>query len=241
MATLIQATATVVSSAPRPISRRLRLLELLAVVFSSTYIPYLGAVFYVSGGSIQYSGANWYRAAHMFGYEFAAIILVAYVLFRRESPPKSIGLSLHWDDLLLGIGIWVCVIAVGSAFAVLYFQTYRYWYGAFPVPKDVSGILNMQPTAIWFALAILNGIFEEGIVRGFVMSDIKALTGSPWLAALISVALQVGYHSYQGITNVILLIPVFSCFALYFAKTGRITPLIIAHTLQDIIVLARHH
>jgi hypothetical protein len=65
-------------------------------------------------------------------------------------------------------------------------------------------------------------IFEELIVRGYLMTEIVELGGSGALAVVISVAVQMSYHLYQGCTNGIVLVTIFAVFSIYFWKTRRL-------------------
>jgi membrane protease YdiL (CAAX protease family) len=58
------------------------------------------------------------------------------------------------------------------------------------------------------------------------------------LAVVISVALQTSYHLYQGLPAALSHIPAFLLFSLYFVRTRRILPVILAHMFMDIFALA---
>jgi membrane protease YdiL (CAAX protease family) len=80
---------------------------------------------------------------------------------------------------------------------------------------------------------ILNGLFEELIVRGFLMTEIKRFTGSGLFAVWCSVAVQVSYHFYQGAPLALSHAATFLVFAGYYAKTNRLMPVVVAHIMSD--------
>jgi membrane protease YdiL (CAAX protease family) len=53
----------------------------------------------------------------------------------------------------------------------------------------------------------------------------------------VSVAVRVLYHLYQGSIGVLGIIPVRLIFALWYARTGRLWPVFVAHALFDAIGL----
>lgn len=222
------------------VSKRLRLIELLFVVLAATYLPYLGTIYYLTGGSVEHHGPDWYRSAYMLGYEFTALAIVCYILFRRGHPLSSIGFSLRWGDLGLGALVWVGALATSFLWSSYYYRVYYLFFGAYPVARDLHPLFKVHIGVLWAVSVIVNGFYEEGIIRGFVTSDLAALTGSRWVAGAASVLLQIGYHGYQGLTNMILILPLFVFFAVYYGKTGRLTPLIVAHSLQDFLALSHY-
>ncbi len=71
------------------------------------------------------------------------------------------------------------------------------------------------------------------------MTEIAELGGGGVLAIVISVALQMSYHLYQGFTNGIVLATIFAVFSIYFWKTRRLAPVVLAHLCVDAYALFR--
>jgi len=222
------------------ISQRLRLIELLFVVLSATYLPYLGTIYSLTGGSVAHYGPEWYRTVYRLGYDFTGLGIVCYILFRRGQSPKSIGFSLRWRDLWSGVLVWFGVLAASFIWSDFFYRTYYTFFGTYPARKNLHSMLDTHFGVLWAVAIIVNGFYEEGIVRGFVTSDLTVLTGNRWLAGGASVLLQIGYHGYQGWTNMTLIFPVFIVFAIYYGKTGRLTPLVVAHSIQDFFALSHY-
>jgi len=107
--------------------------------------------------------------------------------------------------------------------------------GEAPHFRDIGALLQIHISALWIVFLLVNGFYEEGVYGAFVMTDLLSLTGWKWLAVLFSIVLQAGYHFYQGPSNVVIILPVFVLYALYFARTGNVFPIIVAHILQDLI------
>jgi membrane protease YdiL (CAAX protease family) len=55
------------------------------------------------------------------------------------------------------------------------------------------------------------------------------------------VALQTSYHFYQGTFAAIAYIPVFLVFAVYYQRTQRVLPVLLAHMVWDIAATLAAH
>jgi len=89
--------------------------------------------------------------------------------------------------------------------------------------------------SIWaLPFSLLNPFFEELIVRAYVMTEIKELTGSTLLAILLSVLLQASYHLYYGWVGALSVAFPFMVFAIYYGRSRRVVPLIVAHAAFDL-------
>ena len=80
---------------------------------------------------------------------------------------------------------------------------------------------------------VVNPFFEELIVRGYTISEITPLGGSPNLAIFVSVLIQMSYQVYRGLLRCIALTAVFLVFSIYFSRTRKIAPVIVAHFWSD--------
>ncbi|MGO9863782.1 MAG: CPBP family intramembrane glutamic endopeptidase [Terriglobales bacterium] len=85
---------------------------------------------------------------------------------------------------------------------------------------------------------LLNPFYEELLVRAFLISEVEATYRSTALAVFISIALQISYHLYQGLPVALSHIPTFLLFSLYFVRTRRILPVVLAHMYMDVLALA---
>ncbi len=67
------------------------------------------------------------------------------------------------------------------------------------------------------------------------MTEVKWLTNSTELAIIVSTVLQTSYHFYQGVPAALSYVATFLIFSIFYAKTNRILPTIIAHLFSDVI------
>lgn len=94
---------------------------------------------------------------------------------------------------------------------------------------------------VWWAVPVLvlsaaqNAVLEEVIVVGYLMTRLRE-AGWRWAAVVAaSAALRGSYHLYQGFGAFLGNAVMGVVFALFFLRTRRVMPLIIAHTLLDIV------
>lgn len=77
------------------------------------------------------------------------------------------------------------------------------------------------------------------IVRAYLTTEVIELTGSSTLAVALSVAVQFSYHLYYGWTGAISLSFLFLTLAMYYVRTRRALPVIVAHGVFDVYGLLR--
>ena len=92
---------------------------------------------------------------------------------------------------------------------------------------------------VWWRFPVLvlsaaqNGIVEEVIVVGFLLSRLDMLGVKPGRAIAISAVIRGSYHLYQGAGAFVGNAAMGVIFGLFYRRYGRVTPLIIAHFLID--------
>lgn len=228
-------------------SKRLRLLELLlvcAVAFGGGLLYSLFAV--VTGSNLQRYDLMGGAARTFYGLfeQFTALALLVYVLFRQGRSLRDIGLSFTWKDLPRSLLLALVAVVVSWVWA------WTLYYGVIAVtghpPQTKAGNMGfLQGGAESWTLypilvyVLVNPWMEELLVRAFVMTEVRALTGRVGAAVAASVAVQVGYHFYQGVYPALSYLLLFLTFSLYYVRSGRIFPVILAHLYFDIAALLR--
>jgi membrane protease YdiL (CAAX protease family) len=96
-------------------------------------------------------------------------------------------------------------------------------------------------TAQWWTVPVLvlaaaaNAVLEEIVVVGYLVNRLRDIGWQTAYAVLASAVLRGSYHLYQGfgafLGNAIMGV----VFALFFLRFKRVIPLIIAHTILDVV------
>jgi membrane protease YdiL (CAAX protease family) len=158
----------------------------------------------------------------------APAFLAFYLLARNGERPSSIGVDLSQPgrDLLRGAGLAAVIGGSGLGLCYLAFR---------------AGIsLNIAAAGlpdVWWRFPVLvlsalqDGINEEVLVVGYLLTRLELLGFRPGRAVAVSAILRGSYHLHQGIGpffgNVIMGV----IFGTLFMRWRRTNPMIIAHTL----------
>jgi membrane protease YdiL (CAAX protease family) len=160
----------------------------------------------------------------------APVLLVFYLLARSGEGPSAIGVDAKQPGQDLA---WGAVLAalIGGAGLGLYLIAYH-------LGVELNVVAENLPD-VWWRIPILllsaaqNGILEEVIVVGYLLSRLDKLGVRPGTAIAISAVVRGSYHLYQGIGAFFGNAAMGVIFGIFYRKYGRVMPLIIAHTLID--------
>jgi len=160
----------------------------------------------------------------------APVLLVIYLLARGGEGPKTIGLDASQPGQDAAWGALLAAV-IGGAGLGLYLI-------AFHAGVELNVVAENLPDVWWrFPVLVLsaaqNGIYEEVIVVGYLLSRLDKLGVKPGWAIAISATIRGSYHLYQGIGAFFGNAAMGVIFGLFYRRYGRVTPLIIAHTLID--------
>ncbi|MEU8057122.1 CPBP family intramembrane glutamic endopeptidase [Microbispora bryophytorum] len=210
------------------------LLSLIRLIGALTAPKDLGDQHAVLVGSLA-PGRPWLDLSlHLAGIavNVAPVGLVAYLLARSGESMGTIGADRREPgrDTLRGALLAAVIGGSGLLFYLFAFQ---------------SGInLNVVPDSlpdIWWRIPVLvaeaaqNGVLEEVLVAGYLLHRLRQRGWSPWRALGASAVLRGSYHLYQGFGGFVGNIVMGVVFGRLYQRWGRTMPLIIAHTLIDVV------
>jgi membrane protease YdiL (CAAX protease family) len=160
----------------------------------------------------------------------APVLLVFYLLSRSGEGPSDLGLDTSqpgWD-LLKGA---ILAALIGGSGLALYLAAYKLGFALNVVAENLP--------AVWWRIPVLvvsaahNGILEEIVVLGYLLNRLDQLGMRPSRAIALSAVLRGSYHLYQGFGGFIGNAIMGVIFGILYKRWGRVTPMIIAHTLID--------
>jgi membrane protease YdiL (CAAX protease family) len=161
----------------------------------------------------------------------APVLLVFYLLARSgERPTKTLGLDLSQPGKDLGWGALLAAV-IGGAGLGLYLIAYHAGVELNVVAENLPDVWWRFPVLILSAAQ--NGILEEVVVVGYLLSRLDKLGVNPVAAIAISAVIRGSYHLYQGIGAFFGNAAMGIIFGIFYRRYGRVAPLIIAHTLID--------
>ena len=144
----------------------------------------------------------------------------------------GLGLDLRrpWRDLGLGVGLAVLIGVPGLGF---------YLAARAMGSNTTVAAANLGET--WWTVPVLvlsalqNGIVEEVIVVGYLLTRMEQAHWRLPVAIGVSAVIRGAYHLYQGFGGFIGNVVMGIVFALVWRRTRRVAPLVVAHTLIDVV------
>jgi uncharacterized protein len=171
-------------------------------------------------------------------YELALLLVLGAFLRLRGWTLARLGISPAWRDSAIGLGL---ALAAYAGYAALWIATASLW----PQIGEIGAATHLvAPDIGWPSIvlvSLVNPVFEELFVCGYVIVALREKRGVSTATAInVSAAIRVFCHFYQGAVGVLAVVPIALIFAYWFARTGRLWPLIVAHAALDFAGLAAH-
>lgn len=174
---------------------------------------------------------------------FAIGALGAYLLWRSGIGLDRVGLR-RWAprrDVPAGLGLAALIGLPGLGLVAI---ARALGLNAHLVPSDVDGVWWRWPVLI--LIAIGNAAAEEIVVVAYFITRLRQLGASENGSLAASAVLRGGYHLYQGVGAGVGNIVMGLVFGRFFQITNRVWPLVIAHSVMDIVAfvgyaLLRNH
>ena len=161
------------------------------------------------------------------GYELVFGLAAIMLLRRRGYDVASLRPSPTWIDS--GVGVLLALVAgLAASLAMAPFSASR-------EQQPIAGIMQhstVGPAAVLLA-AVVNGTFEEVVLLRFLMRGLQDRGLS--IALGVPLLVRVSYHLYQGPVGVLSVLAIGLVFGLFYARTQRLWPAVLAHMMWDVI------
>ncbi len=160
---------------------------------------------------------------------WSPVLVIAYLLVRSGEGWAGIGLTrFRAGDAGQGALLWVASFVLVFVLS----QVFRY-FGQ----REVDFLPEALP--LWFrilqavTIATTAGATEEIVVRGYAQTRLEQLRAPTAVIVLLPTALWGVLHVYQGLGAGLTIFCLGLMYAVYFQRTRRLWPLILAHGLFD--------
>ncbi|WP_240646071.1 CPBP family intramembrane glutamic endopeptidase [Georgenia sp. SYP-B2076] len=165
-----------------------------------------------------------------------ALVPVALALFLLSEPGRRatarIGLDLRrpWRNLGAGVGLAALIGVPGL--------------GLYLLGRALGLTVEVQAATLnqhWWTVPVLilaalqNALLEEVVVAGYLVERLEQMGWRPGAVVGASALVRGAYHLYQGIGPFVGNAVMGVIFAAYYRRRRRTTPLVIAHTLIDVV------
>ncbi len=184
----------------------------------------------------QAPGRPWLDLTYqLLGIFFAIVpaLLAVHLLNRDRADARAVlGLDARrpWFDIGTGIGLAALIGIPGLG---LYVAAREFGVNTIVAPANLPDVWWALPVLVLAAAA--NGVLEEVVVVGYLLTRLGDLGWRTWHAVAASALLRGSYHLYQGLGAFVGNAVMGAVFALFYVRTKRVLPLVIAHTLLDVV------
>lgn len=169
------------------------------------------------------------------GFALVPVALALYLLSLdavREAVSERLGLDRRRPgfDLLWGLGLAAVIGLPGLGL-----------YGIGRLLGITAEIIPAPDVAYWWTVPVLilaalqNAILEEVIVIGYLMTRLQQFRWSVPAVIVTAAAVRGSYHLYQGVGPAFGNFIMGLVFGYWFHRTKRVMPLIVAHTILDVV------
>jgi len=180
-------------------------------------------------------GRPWLDLAFQLNHILVLVIpalLALYLLNGAGDAARQLGLDRRRPRFDLGTGIGLAAV-IGIPGLGLYLGARQLNLNLTVEAADLTSVWWAAPVLILAAAA--NALLEEVVVVGYLVTRLGQLNWRPWGIVAASALLRGSYHLYQGFGGFVGNAIMGVVFALFFMKTRRVLPLVVAHTLLDVV------
>lgn len=169
------------------------------------------------------------------GFAIVPVALAIYLMtLDKDQPPVRQRLGLDrggmWNNILWGS---LLAAVIGLPGIGLYFAGRELGITAQIVTSPLDTYWWTVPVLI--LAAVKNAVIEEFIVVGYLMNRLRQLDWGVPQTIVASAVLRGSYHLYQGLGQAFGNFVMGLVFGYWFTRTNRVLPLVVAHTILDVI------
>ena len=159
-------------------------------------------------------------------------MLLALYLLRLTGDRASIGFDLKRPGFDLARGFLAAAV-IGIPGLAFYFAARELGFNTNVAPANLAANWWTIPVLVGYSL--MNGLLEEVVMLGFVLKRFEQMRMGPWVAIVVSAVIRGAYHLYQGFGGFVGNLVMGVVFGLVYLRWKRVAPLVVAHTLLDVV------
>jgi membrane protease YdiL (CAAX protease family) len=165
--------------------------------------------------------------------ELGLTATVGYWLWRRGwRPLRTATLPVDSRDVVRGMALWIAAIFSVACWAVLCRILFP---DLFEVAQHTE-LLGAPHFFVSLVFSVFNAVFEELLWLGLGFAAFRRF--GLVAAGGVSASLRLLAHGYQGPLALVTVLPIAVLFTVYYARTRRLWPVVVAHAFQDTLALS---
>lgn len=173
------------------------------------------------------------------GLRAVAVVIILAVLLRARGQSWA---TLGWTRRRLGGDLALGLAAVATAYVLIFawaLLSMSLWPSLIEeMNQNADLLLTMLPDwpfSVYVLAAVLIGYYEELLFRGFLMTRLRRVTGSWWLAVVLSTVMFTGLHMGDQMMAAMVPITILSLvFSVFTIWRGSVIPAMVGHFLFDL-------
>ena len=165
-------------------------------------------------------------------YQLSVAPVIMYILWERGWKWLDFSVQINTRGVLQGFGLAVVAFMALRAGVMLAAPSAE----AAPAVAALPAATGFLAVAGMLLASIVKAVFEEVLVCGYVIQSLRGRFGIA-LAVNASIALRMSFHLYQGPGAFLAFALLGLVFTLFYIRTGRLWPLIVAHALLEAVAL----
>lgn len=169
--------------------------------------------------------------------DIGLVALILFFLWRNREQVRHIGWQAirPWRDIAIGALLFVPMF-YGAALLEQALQSIGFSVPSTPLPTtpQATGVGELVLALI---LVVIVAISEETIFRGYLMARLQAFVPSQALAVVLSAAIFMLGHGYEGSAGVLTVGAMGILFGLVYVWRKSLVAPITMHLLQDLLVI----
>lgn len=210
--------------------------EFLVVVTWAFGLPICVSILSVGSAELASAHKTYHNAGFVstLVWELVQSLFLVWFLRIRGWTLQKLGLDVTLRGTVYGLVLLVLtyVLVLGAQFIA-----------GLVAPADMQAAIDRYPRPaadldmhLVFLVSVVNGIFEEVFVAGYIISALTPVRGT-WMAINVSTGIRLLCHLYQGALGVISVVPLGLLHGYVYSRTRMLWPLILAHILLDLVGL----
>lgn len=133
--------------------------------------------------------------------------------------------------------LWGCLVGIAlyvAAIMACSLVTAPFGTAAYQAQPIHDMVAQARPSLkVLIALGMVNGLYEEMFLLGYLVRGLARKDSS--MALGVSLLVRLLYHLYQGPIGALSVVVIGFVFGLFYLRTGRLWPVVFAHTIADIV------
>lgn len=167
--------------------------------------------------------------------DLGLLSLIFFFLWRNGESASRIGWTFRngWREIAIGLSLFIPFLILANLLD-RGFQAVGFSAPSTPLPSYLT-VRDVAQVLLACVLVPVVALAEETIFRGYLILRLKAATGSPVAAALLSSALFSLGHGYEGSAGVISVGMVGVALAFVYMWRQSLVAAVVMHFLQDFV------